>query len=178
MIRNLKRKLFIRNNIFLHAVLPETNPCSPSPCGPNSNCRDVNGLAVCTCLPNFIGSPPNCRAECVVNSQCSQDLACVNQKCISPCPDPCGISTQCRVISHSPICVCNLGYTGDPFTRCFPAPRKNMISLISFIHSCHRFTFTGLIHSFIHIRSSQSSASFIHSFTSEVHSHQLYSFMP
>jgi len=139
----------VRNHIFLHTVLPETNPCSPSPCGPNSKCRDVNGLAVCTCLSNFIGSPPNCRAECVLNSQCSPDLACINQKCISPCPDPCGINTQCKVINHSPICICNLGYTGDPFTRCFPTPRKNIFCPISFIYSCHKFTIIGFIHLFI-----------------------------
>ena len=142
----------VHNNIFLHTVQPETNPCSPSPCGPNSKCRDINGLAVCTCLPNFIGSSPNCRAECVMNSQCSQDLACINQKCISPCPDPCGINTQCRVIGHSPICICNLGYTGDPFTRCFPAPRKNLVSLINLIfhdRSLHSFIYDHQLLSFM-----------------------------
>ena len=130
--------------IFLHAVLPERkDPCSPSPCGPNSKCRDANGLAVCSCFPNFIGNPPNCRAECVVNSQCSSDLACVNQKCTSPCPDPCGIGTQCKVINHSPICVCNPGYTGDPFMRCFPVPRKNFLPLLSasLIHSHHELRY-------------------------------------
>lgn len=124
--------------IHFSPALPETNPCRPSPCGPNSKCRNINGLAVCSCLPNFIGSPPNCRAECVVNSQCSPDLACINQKCTSPCPDSCGINTQCKVINHSPICVCNLGFTGDPFMKCFPAPRKNLASFISLIHSYHQ----------------------------------------
>jgi len=120
----------VYENIFLHAAVP-TNPCSPSPCGPNSKCQNVNGLAVCTCLPNFMGNPPSCRAECVVNSQCSRDLACINQRCTSPCPDPCGINTQCKVINHSPICSCNLDYTGDPFIKCFPAPRKNFLSFSS-----------------------------------------------
>lgn len=130
---------------FLPAALPETNPCSPSPCGPNSKCQDVNGLAVCSCLPNFINSPPNCRAECVVNSQCSPDLACVNQKCTSPCPDPCGINTQCKVINHSPICVCNLGYTGDPFSRCFPTPRKRTLLLSSASLTSYHESWSSLI---------------------------------
>lgn len=142
----LYKIVYVENNlsattIFLYTALPEErDPCSPSPCGPNSKCNNANGLAICTCLPNFIGSPPNCRAECVVNNQCPLDLACINQKCTSPCPNTCGINTQCKVINHSPICICNLGFTGDPFIRCFPAPRKNIVSFIIIILSsyCHQ----------------------------------------
>lgn len=106
-------------------IKPEpTNPCQPSPCGPNSQCREVNSQAVCSCLPNYIGSPPGCRPECVVSTECSSDKACVNQKCIDPCPGTCGISALCQVINHSPICSCKSGNTGNPFTRCFPIPRK------------------------------------------------------
>ncbi|XP_049964679.1 neurogenic locus notch homolog protein 4-like [Schistocerca serialis cubense] len=100
------------------------DPCSPSPCGPNSQCRQVNGQAVCSCLPSYIGSPPGCRPECVVSSECPQNRACVNQKCVDPCPGPCGLNTRCQVINHSPICSCKQGYTGDPFARCHPIPRK------------------------------------------------------
>lgn len=100
------------------------NPCSPSPCGPNSQCREVNEQAVCSCLPNYIGSPPDCRPECVVSSECSPDKACVNQKCTDPCPGTCGLSSVCNVINHSPICSCKPSFTGDPFTRCYQIPRK------------------------------------------------------
>ena len=100
------------------------NPCQPSPCGPNSQCREVNGQAVCSCLPTYIGSPPGCRPECVVSSECPLDKACVNQKCVDPCPGTCGQNAQCRVNNHSPICSCISGYTGDPFSRCYPIPRK------------------------------------------------------
>jgi len=103
--------------------VPE-NPCIPSPCGPNSQCREINGQGVCSCLPNYIGSPPSCRPECVVSSECPQDKACQNQKCVNPCPGPCGLNSRCNVNNHSPICSCNRGYTGDPFSRCYPIPRK------------------------------------------------------
>ncbi|KRT79966.1 EGF domain-containing protein, partial [Oryctes borbonicus] len=95
------------------------NPCNPSPCGPNSQCKEVNGQPVCSCLPTYSGSPPACRPECTVSSECSQDKACVNQKCVDPCPGACGLNAKCQVVNHSPICSCNLGHTGDPFTRCY-----------------------------------------------------------
>uniref|UniRef100_A0A6E8W1C0 Dumpy n=1 Tax=Anopheles coluzzii TaxID=1518534 RepID=A0A6E8W1C0_ANOCL len=98
------------------------NPCQPSPCGPNSQCREVNGQAVCSCLPTYVGSPPGCRPECVVSSECALDKACVNQKCVDPCPGTCGTNARCNVNNHSPICSCQSGFTGDPFTRCYPIP--------------------------------------------------------
>lgn len=100
------------------------NPCQPSPCGPNSQCRESNGQAVCSCLPEYVGSPPNCRPECTVSSECAQNKACINQKCQDPCPGTCGINAKCSVINHSPICICSSGYTGDPFSRCYLIPRK------------------------------------------------------
>lgn len=92
--------------------------CSPSPCGPNSQCREVNGQAVCSCVPNFIGTPPNCRPECVISAECPQNQACTNQKCRDPCPGTCGIGALCQVVNHNPICSCPPSFTGDPFTRC------------------------------------------------------------
>lgn len=107
--------------MFVLEYPPPSTPadvCYPSPCGPNSQCRSVNGQAVCTCLVGYMGSPPNCRPECIINSECSLDKACVNQKCVNPCPKPCGINANCKVINHSPICSCQTSYTGDPFTIC------------------------------------------------------------
>ena len=94
------------------------NPCNPSPCGSNSECRVVNGHAVCTCIIGYIGSPPTCRPECVVNTDCTQNEACSNQKCIDPCLGTCGLRAKCEVVNHSPICSCPLRFTGDPFIRC------------------------------------------------------------
>lgn len=97
---------------------PVIYPCDPSPCGPNSQCREVNLQAVCSCIPGFIGAPPTCRPECVSSNECSLKKACVNQKCIDPCPGTCGINAKCQVAHHNPICSCMNKYTGDPFTKC------------------------------------------------------------
>jgi hypothetical protein len=113
--------------IFLTQVREEpiTDPCHPSPCGPNSQCRKVSNVAVCSCKPSYIGSPPNCRPECVLNADCSLDKACNNQKCRDPCPGTCGINARCQVVNHNPICSCNNGYTGDPFIRCIVEESKS-----------------------------------------------------
>jgi len=135
---------------FFKAVIPPveptvTEPCIPSPCGkdqmihikhtvreifitlyilkgPNSVCQVVSGQAKCGCQAGMIGLAPNCRPECAVNSDCPSNKACVNQKCIDPCPGSCGSNTDCRVISHSPVCSCITGYTGDAFSDCRPVP--------------------------------------------------------
>lgn len=96
-----------------------TNPCNPSPCGPNSRCQQSNGQAVCSCVPGYRGSPPTCRPECVVSLECPLKEACNNQKCINPCIGACGSGAICDVINHNPICTCPASFTGDPFVRCF-----------------------------------------------------------
>lgn len=96
------------------------NPCTPSPCGPNSYCRAINNRAVCACTPGFIGTPPICRPECISNEECPLNQACVNQKCIKPCAGSCGIGALCQVVNHNPICSCPIRQTGDPFIRCTP----------------------------------------------------------
>lgn len=104
------------------AIRAYVNPCVPSPCGPNSNCREVNEQAVCSCLPEYIGSPPACRPECTHSSECSFDKACINRRCQDPCPNTCGTNSDCRVLNHNPLCSCRPGYTGDAFTRCYTIP--------------------------------------------------------
>lgn len=94
------------------------NPCFPSPCGLNSICRISDNRAVCSCQADYYGAPPNCRVECMVNSDCTRDKACKNSKCIDPCLGTCGENAICRVVNHSPICTCSSGYYGDPFERC------------------------------------------------------------
>lgn len=112
-----------------------TNPCNPSPCGPNSQCREINGQAVCSCVPGYIGSPPSCRPECVVSAECPQNEACSNQKCRDPCPGTCGIGARCEVINHNPICTCPPRYTGNPFVRCQPI-RKNT-EIVLYVHNIY-----------------------------------------
>lgn len=104
---------------------PPTNPCLPSPCGPNSQCRAVGSTPACSCIENFIGRAPNCRPECTINAECSANLACINKRCRDPCPGSCGFSAICNVVNHSPVCTCQIGYTGDPFSGCIPVPSKD-----------------------------------------------------
>lgn len=101
-------------------------PCTPSPCGPNSQCREVGSTAVCSCLPNYIGRAPNCRPECTINSECAPNRACINERCKDPCPGACGISAYCNVINHTPVCTCGNGFTGDPFSGCYEIPSKTL----------------------------------------------------
>lgn len=105
-------------------VRPQENPCQPSPCGFNSQCKVVGDSPSCSCLPNFLGTPPNCRPECVSNSECENHLACINQKCQDPCVEMCGVNAECRVVSHTPNCACVVGFFGDPFTQCLPEQSK------------------------------------------------------
>ena len=100
------------------------NPCYPSPCGPNSQCEVINQSPTCSCISGFQGTPPNCRPECINNNECSNQLACIKQKCKNPCIDSCGSNADCHVINHVAICVCQSGYTGDPFIQCSPVPSK------------------------------------------------------
>lgn len=106
----------------------ETNPCNPSPCGQNSQCRAVNGQAVCSCVVGYVGSPPSCRPECSVNSDCVQNMACANFKCKDPCPGTCGLLAKCSVVNHNPICSCPYRMTGDPFVRCYETGNFRILS--------------------------------------------------
>lgn len=115
------------SNLLLTSKAPIAiqNPCIPSPCGPYSQCRETNGHAICSCIENCIGSPPACRPECTLSSECFLDKACINQKCVNPCvAGTCGENARCQIINHNPICSCSLGYTGDPFIRCTPEESK------------------------------------------------------
>lgn len=105
----LRYPSFSADNVF---------PCNPSPCGPNSQCREIQGQAICSCLIGYRGSPPTCRPECVTSSECALNRACSNQKCIDPCKGNCGVNAICQVINHNPICSCPSGFGGNPFSRC------------------------------------------------------------
>lgn len=97
------------------------NPCEPSPCGSNAQCR--NGI--CTCLPEYRGDPYySCQPECVQNSDCSSNRACINNKCVDPCTGVCGRKAECNVINHIPTCSCIANHEGDPFILCEPIQSK------------------------------------------------------
>lgn len=107
------------------------DPCVPSPCGLYSTCHRTGDVPSCSCLPGYIGSAPNCRPECTINSDCSSDLACIRERCVNPCPGSCGVGAKCDVVNHTPICTCFDGLVGDPFVKCEPKPfiRKTPVLL-------------------------------------------------
>lgn len=134
LVSGFKRLFVVINRLQKHispfdrscsAPISIGDPCQPSPCGPNSRCRNVNGKASCSCLSTYQGTPPDCRPECIVNTECPMNRACINQRCVDPCPGVCGINAKCDVLSHSPFCSCGPGQIGDPFVKCFDMPRKS-----------------------------------------------------
>lgn len=114
--------------IFL-GVVP-TNPCVPSPCGPNSECRVIGDQAACSCLPNYIGRVPNCRPECTIDPECPSNTACINERCKDPCQEACGVNALCLTINHKPVCSCQQGFTGDAVRNCV----QILISCTYFLH--------------------------------------------
>lgn len=72
-------------------------------------------------MPEFNGDPySGCRPECVLNSDCSRDKACIRNKCVDPCPGTCAPNAICSVQNHIPICSCPTGFEGNAFVRCQP----------------------------------------------------------
>lgn len=103
-----------------------TLPCTPNPCDPSTVCQ-VYGGQVAMCDPCY---GPNghynsaCHPECLYNSDCPFNLACLSQKCLDPCPGSCGINARCTVVHHEPVCSCPESLTGNPFEHCSPMTRK------------------------------------------------------
>lgn len=84
-------------------------------CGTNTQC--ING--VCICLPEYQGDPYlGCRPECVLNSDCPRDKACIKSKCNDPCAGTCGQNALCSVVNHIPVCTCPSGTSGNAFVVC------------------------------------------------------------
>jgi hypothetical protein len=103
---------------FVSAKMLDSKPCSPSPCGPNSECRVIGDQAACSCLPNYIGRVPNCRPECSIDAECPSNAACINERCKDPCQGACGLNALCLTVNHKPVCSCQQGYTGDAARNC------------------------------------------------------------
>ena len=119
-INILFQSKFIQTKSLATSPAPDIiDPCRPSPCGINAECRERNGAASCKCLPGLQGNPYiECKPECTINSECPDNRACIQNKCKDPCPGVCGRNAFCSVQNHNPICRCDPGYTGDPFRAC------------------------------------------------------------
>ena len=138
---DIKLRVNFTSNLRISYAAPEppikpSDPCVPSPCGAFATCRNIGGVPACSCSNNYVGSPPNCRPECLVHSECTSNYACITEKCRDPCPGSCGLAAKCTVVNHVPVCTCPEGYTGDPFTNCSPQPPQSKV-LFTFL--CNDF---------------------------------------
>ncbi|KAJ8668693.1 hypothetical protein QAD02_010356 [Eretmocerus hayati] len=95
--------------------ITQVNPCQPSPCGPNTDCRPTRDYAYarCGCLPGYFGDPRSAQGcelgqDCVVDDDCPENRACVDSLCQNPCVDPdieCPPSQpSCVVLDHKAVC--------------------------------------------------------------------------
>lgn len=108
---------------------PQSNPCIPSPCGPNNVCNVFGNVAICDpCFGSEAVNNPLCRPECVSNSDCAFDKACLGSRCRDPCPGSCGHNAVCTVQSHRAECRCPPGLFGNPFASCQTEGRDQPVS--------------------------------------------------
>ncbi len=152
-----------------HVLLAEPqvteDPCVPNPCGRYSDCTNNNGSPRCACQEGYTGSPPNCRPECLLSSDCSPHLACIRQKCVDPCVGICGSNAICKVMNHRSICSCPPDFTGDPFVSCNkqagrkfgnPIYHKCVFNLCSSpifqFQNCVLTIFSNIVKTFFHAR--------------------------
>ena len=84
---------------------------------------------IISCLFNAIFKYGMCsfiapRPECTIDPECPDHLACIREKCQNPChTTTCGRNAECKAKNHRAVCVCLIGYVGDPYTIC--EERKN-----------------------------------------------------
>jgi hypothetical protein len=122
----------------IEPVSEETiDPCRPSPCGYYSECAVSYGnTAQCTCMIGYLGAPPNCRPECLVNPDCPSNKACIQEKCQDPCTGACASTENCQVISHKAACSCPPGTRGSPYSAgCTPIPPSKFPFFVKYLCS-------------------------------------------
>jgi len=108
-----------------YRCVEKPDPCSPSPCGPNTECTVTpSGNPICRCLPTYIPQPDTitgCGRECERDQDCSSGNICQSYRCVprpDPCdPSPCGPNTECNVNRlGNPVCTCIPGFSPSPDT--------------------------------------------------------------
>lgn len=111
----------------INEVCDESNrcvdPCKPSPCGDNSNCRSGNhSAAICSCLDGFFPeSDLGCRPEEHKDTKIDLDL--IKDQLRSPCGEKCGKNALCGTDGS---CKCSQGFTGDPKVECTVEPKPEV----------------------------------------------------
>ena len=73
---------------------PQTDPCSPTPCGPGTTCSVQAGNAICRCQDGFSPNPDTitgCKPECQRDPDCRMGFQCrsdIHLDCMAPSLDP------------------------------------------------------------------------------------------
>lgn len=119
--------MYYCNHIQFFTETEPSDPCKESLCGSNTQCN----AGICTCLPEFFGNPyVGCHPECVVNTDCSRDKACIQHKCQDPCIGVCGINAECNIVNHLPMCSCPQSMSGNAFISCIPIQGSYCLDII------------------------------------------------
>ncbi|GLH12973.1 Uncharacterized protein GBIM_17629, partial [Gryllus bimaculatus] len=71
------------------------------------------------------------RSLCRSSAECERSKACLQGRCLDPCPGVCGNGAICRVVQHTPTCYCPEGTLGNPFVKCAPQIGGPMCSVDS-----------------------------------------------
>ena len=101
--KTIGKEIVSTNSSESKFFIQKSNPCQPSPCGPNTICTvNIDCNPICRCVPGMIPKPDTitgCGPECVRDPDCSTGEVCLNQRCVDepdPCnPSPCGPGAVC-----------------------------------------------------------------------------------
>lgn len=107
--------------------------CEEDTCADSATCIGQQHQPKCHCPPGTTGSPYiECHGEkvsqpgCRTDSDCSNQLACINQLCINPCAksDVCSAEQECKVLDTLPLrtvlCQCPTDTIADNNGLCQP----------------------------------------------------------
>ena len=108
------------------------NPCRvANPCTGSQQCLVTDTLptrtVACVCPQGFVsGSNGECkqvevRAECYDDTDCRVTEVCNQGDCMDACRQKrCGNNAKCEHTVHDARCECISGFTGDPYSECYP----------------------------------------------------------
>lgn len=106
----------------------DEDECANAPCAYGAQCINEKGGYKCVCPKGMKGDAykSGCilddgspKFRCTNNKDCSSNLACVNEACVSPCASAlCSSNAYCEPENHAPWCRCRVGYVETPNGEC------------------------------------------------------------
>ncbi|XP_050739992.1 sushi, nidogen and EGF-like domain-containing protein 1 isoform X2 [Eriocheir sinensis] len=121
-----------------------TDPCRPTPCGPNTRCEvNPSGIALCRCIEGYVpdGHTINgCKPQCTVNDDCPDDYRCRANQCVRVCvTGACGLNADCTARNHVAQCRCPPRYRGDAHISCsLEEPESKAAPPAPYVSPCAR----------------------------------------